>query len=462
MRARTFRGGVHPPENKGWTERKPIEDAPLPKRVVIPLHMHTGAPARPLVKEGDAVRAGQPIGEPGGFVSAAVHASISGKVTAIQPHLHPAMAALVPSVVIETPEGESPDGGSWPAPADWSGLSADDLRARIRDAGIVGMGGAAFPTHVKLTPPKDKRIDALILNGVECEPYLTADHRLMLEQADAVIGGARIFMKILGLPRAYLAIERNKPDAIAFLSERCRAVKAPLEVVPLKVKYPQGAEKQLIKAILNREVPSGGLPFDVGAVVQNVGTAAAAHDAVARGKPLIERILTVTGAGVKEPKNLRVRIGTPFADVIARCGGFTSEEGERKIIMGGPMMGLAQYSLDVPVVKGTSGILVLTDGVRAGKETSCIKCGRCVAICPMYLMPNRISDYAEIDRFEQCDEYGVKDCMECGACAYVCDVKRPIVHLVKYAKLNLAKKKAAAGAAASTTPGSAPRGAAKA
>ena len=281
----------------------------------------------------------------------------------------------------------------------------------------------------------------------------------MLEQADAVIGGTRILLKILGLAKAYLGIERNKPDAIAFLAERCRALKAPVEVVPLKVKYPQGAEKQLIKAILKREVPSGGLPFDVGVVVQNVGTVAAVHDAVARGKPLIDRILTVTGAGVKEPKNLRVRIGTPFADVIAYCGGFAAEEGERKIIMGGPMMGLAQYSLEVPVVKGTSGILVLADGVRAGKETTCIKCGRCVAICPVYLMPNRISDYAEIDKFDQCNEYGVRDCIECGACAYVCDVKRPIVHLVKYAKLNLAKKKQAAPVAAQATQGIAQGGA---
>ena len=224
-----------------------------------------------------------------------------------------------------------------------------------------------------------------------------------------------------------------------------------MEVVPLTVKYPQGAEKQLIKAILDREVPSGGLPFDVGVVVQNVGTAAAVFEAVARGKPLIERIVTVTGAGVKEPRNLRVRIGTPFADVIAYCGGFTSEDGERKIVMGGPMMGLAQYSLDVPVVKGTSGILVMQGSVRAGRETPCIKCGRCVAICPMYLMPNRISDYAELDKFDQCNEYGVKDCIECGACAYVCDVKRPIVHLVKYAKLNLAKKKQASGESMSAT-----------
>jgi electron transport complex protein RnfC len=439
MRARTFPGGIHPPEQKHSTEGRAIEALPLPKRVVIPLQMHTGAPCQPLVKEGDEVRAGQKIGEPGGFVSAAVHASISGKVTAVAPQLHPAMPGLVPSVVIEAAEGGQADGGSWPEAVDWSALSADDLRTRIRDAGIVGLGGAAFPTHVKLTPPKEKRVDSLILNGVECEPFLTADHRLMIEGAEQILEGARIVLKVLGLPKAYLGIEMNKPDAIAHLGERARALKVPVEVVPLKVKYPQGAEKQLIKAILGREVPSGGLPFDVGVVVQNVGTVFAIAEAVTRGKPLIERVLTVGGDGVREPKNLRVRIGTTFADVLAFCGGLTRDGGELKLIMGGPMMGLAQYSLEVPVVKGTSGILAFARGARTERESPCIKCGRCVSACPMYLMPNRIADYAEMDKFAQCDEYGVRDCIECGACAYVCDVKRPIVHLVKYAKLNLAK-----------------------
>ncbi len=439
MRARTFRGGVHPAGHKHATEGKLVESMPLPKRVVIPLQMHTGAPCQPLVKEGDEVKAGQKIGEPGGFVSAAIHASISGNVTAVIPHLHPAMPGLVPSVVIEAAEGAQVDGGSWPEPADWSALSPDDLRSRIRDAGIVGLGGAAFPTHVKLSPPKEKRIDALILNGVECEPFLTADHRLMIESAETILEGARIVLAILGLPKAYLGIEMNKPDAIAHLGERARALRAPVEIVPLKVKYPQGAEKQLIKAILGREVPSGGLPFDVGVVVQNVGTVTAIAEAVTRGKPLIERVLTVGGDGIAEPKNLRVRIGTPFADVLAFCGGLARDGAGLKILMGGPMMGLAQYSLEVPVVKGTSGILAFAKGARIESETPCIKCGKCVASCPMYLMPNRIADYAEMDKFAQCEEYGVKDCMECGACAYVCDVKRPIVHLVKYAKLNLAK-----------------------
>ena len=443
MRARTFYGGVHPPENKHWTEHAAIEEMPLPRKVIIPLQQHTGAPAEPIVREGDQVQAGQKIGESAGFVSSPVHASISGKVTAIQPLPHPVLPMLVRAVVIEG-DGSAPD-GQWPT-RDWSRLSAGELRDLVRDAGVVGLGGAAFPTHVKLSPPPEKKIDALIVNGGECEPYLTADHRLMIEGAEGILEGVRIILKILGLSHAYIGIERNKPDAIAHMGERCRSLGVPAEVVPLKVKYPQGAEKQLIKAILNREVPSGGLPFDVGVIVQNVGTAFAVAEAVARGKPLIDRVLTVSGDGVKEAKNVRARIGTPFAEIIAHCGGFSSEDGDRKVIMGGPMMGIAQYTLEVPVVKGTSGILVFSKGARGEKEVTCIKCGRCVEVCPMALMPNRISDYAEKDKFDLCDEYGVRDCMECGACAYICNVKRPMVHLVKYAKLNLAKKKAAPAA----------------
>jgi len=441
MRTRTFRGGVHPPENKHWTEGKPIEVMPLPRKVLIPLQQHTGAPCEPIVKEGDQVKAGQKIGESTGFVSAPIHASISGTVKAIQPLPHPVISTPVRAIVIES--AEQAEGGSWSSTSDWHTLSGQDLKALIKEAGVVGLGGAAFPTHVKLSPPPEKKLDSLIINGVECEPFLTADHRLMIEKAEGIIEGVKIILKVLGLSKAHLGIEMNKPDAIAHLGERCRALGAPIEVVPLKVKYPQGAEKQLIKAILNREVPSGGLPFDVGAIVQNVGTAFAIYEAVSLGKPLIERVLTVSGDGVKEVKNLLVRIGTPLSEVIAYCGGYAaaSDGADRKILMGGPMMGLAQYTLEVPVVKGTSGILVLAKSARGEKPTTCIKCGRCVEICPMYLMPNRISDYAEIEKFDLCDQYGVRDCMECGACAYICDVRRPIVHLVKYAKLNLAKKK---------------------
>jgi electron transport complex protein RnfC len=443
MRLKSFKGGVHAPDRKEATRGKPIEVLPIPARVVIPLQQHTGAPCEALVKEGDVVALGQKIGESKSFVSAPVHASIAGKVTAVAALPHPVVPRPVLSVVIEA-EAQEPAGGgataaaptAGPEPAgDWHSLDNEEIKRRVREAGVVGLGGAAFPTHVKLSPSAEKPIDSLILNGVECEPYLTNDHRLMLERGEQILEGARILMKVLGVRRAFLGIEANKMDAIRHMREL--AAGAGVEVVGLKVKYPQGAEKQLIKAVLGREVPSGGLPFDVGVVVQNVGTALAVQEAVIRGKPLIERVLTVAGDGVGEPKNLQVRIGTSFAAVLEACGGVRLD-GESKVLMGGPLMGIAQYSLEVPVIKGTSGILVFRRG-RLAKETPCIKCGRCLEVCPMGLMPVRIADYAEKDNFAMCLDYGVKDCMECGACAYVCDTKRPLVHWVKYAKWNLAR-----------------------
>jgi electron transport complex protein RnfC len=428
MRVRSFKGGVHAPDHKEQTKDKAIEVLGPPPRVVIPLHQHTGAPCEPLVKEGDTVVLGQKIGESKSFVSAPVHASIAGKVAAIQPLPHPALPKLVLSVVIEAePEAGPAVSRDWPLDGGWESLTAEEVKARIREAGVVGLGGAAFPTHVKISPPAGKTVDVLIVNGVECEPYLTNDHRLMLERGEEILAGARVLQKVLGVKRVIVGIEANKMDAIRTLSGLAGG--SGIEIARLKVKYPQGAEKQLIKALLNREVPSGGLPFDVGVVVQNVGTALAVYEAVARGKPLIERVLTVGGDGVKEPRNLLVRIGTSFARVLEACGGIEAD-GETKVIMGGPMMGIAQYSLEVPVVKGTSGILVFRRG-HLEKETPCIKCGRCVEVCPMGLMPVRIADYAEKDNFTMCAEYGVKDCIECGACAYVCDTKRPIVHWVK-------------------------------
>jgi electron transport complex protein RnfC len=436
MRLRSFKGGVHAPDRKEQTRNKAIETLPAPSRVVIPLHQHTGAPCEPLVKEGDAVALGQKIGESKSYVSAPVHASIAGKVAAIQPLPHPALPKPVLSVVIEA-EAEPGPSEDWPLAGGWESIPAEEAKSRIREAGVVGLGGAAFPTHVKISPPAGKAVDSLIINGVECEPYLTNDHRLMLERGEEILAGARILQKILGVKRVIVGVEANKMDAIGKLAGLAGGTG--IEIAGLKVKYPQGAEKQLIKALLNREVPSGGLPFDVGVVVQNVGTALAVYEAVARGKPLIERVLTVSGDGVKEPRNLLVRIGTSFARVLEACGGVQAD-GEAKVIMGGPMMGIAQYSLEVPVIKGTSGILVFRRG-RQERETPCIKCGRCVEVCPMGLMPVRIADYAEKDNFAMCAEYGVKDCIECGACAYVCDTKRPIVHWVKYAKWNLARKK---------------------
>ena len=438
----SFKGGVHPSEHKEPTESKPIERMPLPSRVVIPLQQHTGAMCGPVVKVGDEVKEGQRIGEAGGFVSSPVHASISGVVSAIDSFPHPVIPTPVRSIVIESKSPPAPE--AWDKTADWSALSGSDLLAKIRDAGIVGLGGAAFPTHVKLSPPPETKVHTLIVNGVECEPYLTSDHRLMVERSREVVEGVRVLLKVLGVRRAYIDIEKNKPDAIKIMQEHAADASlwngAAVEVVPLTVKYPQGSEKQLISAILHQEVPSGGLPFHVGVVVQNVGTAFAVYEAVVKGKPLIERVVTVCGNRVKEPRNLVVRIGTTFAGVIEYAGGIIPGEHPVKVIMGGPMMGIAQYTLDAPVIKGTSGILVI-DEAEPGKTFPCVKCGTCVEVCPMGLMPCRLADLAERDDFAGCEEYHVRDCMECGACTYACMSNRPIVHLVKYAKLNLSKAK---------------------
>jgi len=431
-------GGVHPPGAKELTEGKKIEDAPLPRRAVVPLQQHIGAPCEPLVKAKDTVCVGQRIGEAKGFVSAPVHAPVSGTVSAVMPMPHPGGREIL-SVVIES-DGEDRWCDGITETEDVLSLGPDQLKERIREAGIVGMGGATFPTHVKLSPPEDKPIDTVILNGVECEPFLTADHRLMLESPEEILGGLEILMKVLGVERGVIGIEENKPDAIRKItgltthSER-------LEVIPLRVKYPQGAEKQLIQAILGREVPSGGLPMDVGVVVQNVGTAAAVFRAVRYGVPLIERITTVTGPGIQRPKNLRVRIGTPFSEVIDFCGGIRGKAG--KVISGGPMMGLAQYSLEVPVIKGTSGILVFRDSdLRLSDSNPCIRCGKCVSACPMGINPSELGIYVEAGVMDELEAHHVLDCIECGSCAFVCPSARPLVHLIRFGKSEvLAQKK---------------------
>ncbi|MDH4101318.1 MAG: electron transport complex subunit RsxC, partial [Nitrospirota bacterium] len=313
------------------------------------------------------------------------------------------------------------------------------LRDKILAAGIVGLGGATFPTHVKLSPPKEKKVECVILNGCECEPYLTADHRLMLESPEDIVEGLRILMRILSVDKGYIGIEDNKPDAIAKMTEAAK--KYPnITVTTHLVKYPQGAEKQLIKAALNREVPSGGLPMDVGVVVQNVGTAAAIYQAVKSGRPLIERIVTVTGQGVKEPKNLKVRIGTLLRDLIDDCGGFDGTPG--KVVAGGPMMGQAQWTIDVPAIKGTSGVLVFPDSSVMAYELNpnestieaCIRCGECVRHCPMMLNPSSLSIYGELDMLEDSEKGNVFDCIECGVCTFVCPAKRPLMHLIRYSK----------------------------
>ena len=429
-KAATFERGIHPADAKGLTKDSPIVKANLPARVVIPLSQHTGAPAKPEVKVGDEVKRFQLIGSSQGFVSAAVHASISGKVTAIGDFLHPS-GRMIPSVVIES------DGKDESLPlkdnSDYLKLGQDEIKTLIKDAGIVGLGGAAFPTNVKLSPPKEKPIDTVILNGAECEPFLTADHRLMLESPDKIVNGLKIIMKALGVTEGYIGIESNKPDAIKIMQDAVSG-ESNIKVWPLRVKYPQGAEKMLIKSIKDREVPCRGLPMDVKVVVQNVGTALAIYEAVRYSKPLIERVVTITGRGIKEPKNMMVRIGTLLSELVEQCGGLA--DNSVKLIVGGPMMGFAQWTLDIPVVKGTSGILALTEKEYVSSEDyrPCIRCGSCIDVCPMGLNPSMISILAEKGFYEEAKAYNLFDCFECGSCAFVCPSNRPMIQFVRLAK----------------------------
>ncbi|PLY01167.1 MAG: electron transport complex subunit RsxC [Desulfuromonas sp.] len=428
MALKTFPGGVHPPDNKQWSAHLPIEECPLPNELVIPLSQHIGAPAELCVDVGACVGKGDLLGRAKGFVSVPVHASTSGEVVAVEARPHPSGRDL-PAIILR-PDGEDRWGEILPEVAPES-LTREQTLDRIRDAGVVGMGGATFPAHVKLMPPEDKPIDTLILNGVECEPYLTADHRLMLERPERIVVGAEEVANLLGVSKLFIGIENNKPDAIETMREAARDSR--LKVVPLQVKYPQGAEKQLIKAILGREVPSGGLPMDVGVVVQNVGTIAALHQAVKHGMPLIERITTVTGPGIATPKNLRVRIGTPLQHLVEYCGGTTDDPG--KLIMGGPMMGMALLNLEVPVTRGTSGLLLLREkDVAARAEGPCIRCARCVLHCPAHLLPTAIAASARLEMFDQAAELRALDCIECGCCSFDCPAALPLVQSIRTAK----------------------------
>lgn len=433
----TFRGGIHPPHFKKQTEDSPIEEAFLPKEVVIPLHQHIGAPCEPIVKVGDNVKVGQKIGDTKAFVSAPVHSSVSGIVTKIAKRNTPT-GAKVTSIVIQV-DGKQEISEKVQPKGDLESLKKDDIIKIVKEAGLTGMGGAGFPTHVKLSPPEDKKIDILIINGAECEPYLTSDHRMMLEHPERVVLGTKAVMKALGVKNGVIGIEKNKPDAIKTMKE---AVKNEdnIKVAELQTKYPQGGEKSLIYAVTKREVPSGGLPMDVGAVVQNIGTVSALAEAITTGMPVVQRVVTITGSAVKEPKNLLVKIGTRFKDVVEQCGGYTEDLG--KVINGGPMMGIAQYTDEVPVIKGTSGILILNEKDSQRPEPSnCIRCGKCVDICPSRLQPLMISKNSLLRRFDEAESYNAMDCIECGSCSFICPSRRPLVDAIRVAKQQITAKR---------------------
>ncbi len=435
--ALTFRGGIHPPHHKELTEHKPIENTPVPEEVVIPLLQHIGAPCEPTVKVGDRVEVGQVIGESEGFVSAPVHASVSGTVKKIENRPCP-VGRRVRSVVIAT-DGKQTIHQSVKPPKSVNLMDPDEIKRIVRKGGLAGMGGAAFPTHVKLSPPEDKSIDMVIINGAECEPYLTSDYRMMVEMPEKVVAGTKVVMKALGVVKAVIGIENNKPQAIKTLTEAVKDERG-ISVAELETKYPQGGEKSLIYAVTRREVPSGGLPMDVGIVVQNIGTVVAISQLFETGMPLVERVVTVTGSAVKEPKNLMVKIGTSFKDVIAYCGGYSEEPG--KLINGGPMMGIAQYTDEVPVIKGTSGILVMNkQDAIIPEPTNCIRCGKCIDYCPCGLQPLMISKNSLLGRFEEAELYHAMDCIECGTCSFVCPSKRPLVDSIRVAKIEITKKK---------------------
>ena len=435
MKLLSFKGGIHPPHNKKYTEHKAIERAAEPKIAYIPLQQHIGAPAKAIVNVGDEVKVGQKIGEAQGFVSANVHASVSGKVKAIQECPTPGGSSLC--VLIENDfkneihESVKPKG-------DLEKLSKEEILEIIKEAGIVGMGGATFPTHVKLSPPPDKKIDTVVLNGAECEPYLTADHRLMLESPENVVDGIRALMKALNVEKGYIGIENNKPDCIETMIKAAKPYNN-IEVVGLETKYPQGAEKQLIFACTGREVPSGGLPMETGVVVSNVGTAAQVAIAIKTGMPLIERITTVTGSCIQNPKNMMVKIGTPYSEVIDQCEGFKSDKKVGKVISGGPMMGIAQTTIEVPITKGSSGILCLDEKEgHVPKPQNCIRCGKCVDICPAFLQPLYISAHSLKYDYEAAEGYRALDCIECGSCSFICPARRPLLQSIRVAKREIA------------------------
>lgn len=428
----TFKRGIHPPHGKHFTEDKPIEKYLDPKEdIVLPMAQHIGAPCTPLVKKGDRVLVGQKIGESEAFVSSPIHSTVSGTVKAVEKRLV-ANGQMVMSVVIDNDhlyeEEESLNKSH-----DYQNMSNEEIIKLIKEAGIVGMGGAGFPTHIKLSPPPDKKIDHIIINGAECEPYLTSDYRVMLEEPDRVIEGLKIILKLFPQAKGVIGIEDNKPEAIKVMKKYAQNEDR-IEIAPLKTKYPQGAEKQLIYAVTKREVPyKGKLPADVGCIVQNIDTVVAIHRAIVRGRPLMRRIVTVSGGAIKEPKNFKVKIGTTYRELIEAAGGFVEEPA--KVISGGPMMGMAIFSLDIPVIKGTSAILALTKKeAKEVQEKNCIRCGKCIEVCPLNLVPAELNSYALNKEWDLFDKHNGCECLQCGCCSFVCPSKRHLVQSLRTGK----------------------------
>ena len=436
MKIRTFRiGGIHPEENKLSAESATVV-APLPKQAIFPLSQHIGAPAKAVVKRGDKVKVGTLIAEAGGFVSAPIYSSVSGTVAEVDTAFD-ATGYRKPVIIINV------EGDEWEESIDRSTkleklsehpeLDSKLIIEKIKNAGIVGMGGATFPCHVKLCPPPGCKAECVIINAVECEPYLTADHSLMLEHAEEILEGVEIIMKAVGVDKGYVGIENNKPDAIALMTEKAQSHPS-ITIVPLKVKYPQGGEKQLIDAVIGRQVPAPpAIPIHVGAVVQNVGTAFAIYQAVMKNKPLIDRVITVTGKSVKNPSNLLARLGTPFSQLIDECGGLPEDTG--KIIGGGPMMGKALISLEVPMTKGSSGLLIMNEKeARRAEPDPCIRCAKCVSACPMGLEPYLLATVSSQHDWERAESNDVVSCIECGSCQFTCPSHRYLLDNIRLGK----------------------------
>ncbi len=433
MKLLSFKGGTHPKDCKEYTMDKPICELKPSEIMVYPMQQHIGAPCSPIVGVGERVLMGQKIGSSDAFVSAPVHSTVSGIVKAVEPRLHP-NGTRVLSIVIENDFKDEPYEAM--GEYDYSSLSREEKLALIKDAGIVGHGGATFPAHIKLNPPADKKIDCCIVNGAECEPYLTSDYRVMLEAPELVLDGLAEIMDILGVGKAYIGIENNKPEAIKIMSEKAKAYNG-IEICALKTKYPQGSEKHLIKAVTGREVPSGGLPADVGVVVNNIDTCTAVNNAIKLKQPALSRIVTVAGTAIGKPSNFKVRIGTSFEDILNAAE--LDRAKLKKLIMGGPMMGMAVSDDKIPTIKGTSAILALGEAeIDLKKEINCIRCGKCVRNCPMGLSPVQLNAFAKIGDMETCLKYSIMDCIECGVCTFNCPSGNHITQRIKLGKRKIA------------------------